>query len=52
MSISAWIILLVIILGAFLAFKFIKSMIKVLLLIAVAVVVLFFVSKYTGFSIW
>ena len=52
MNLAGLIILIVIILGALLIYKFIKSAVKILILVAIAAVLLFFVSKYTGFSIW
>jgi len=52
MDISALVMLVIVIVGVILLFNFIKSIFKILLLVAVAAVILFFVSKYTGFAIW
>lgn len=51
MSNTTIIALAAIVLGAFLAFRFVKSAIKILLAVAAAAAVLFFTSKYTGLSI-
>lgn len=52
MNVLGWILFIVVIIGVFLAFKFIKKVIKVLLLVGISIVVLYFTAKYTGLSIW